>query len=174
MIDDEKKVLNELNISPNINIDEISEKLGFSKQKIYRIKRKFKKDKMELRSPGFSNNNGDYRNFFVLAKRTNIPIPSDKVNNIFVEIFDKEIQSMNIRLNFSYYTHGYSDWLFCITTNNIRQTKMFCKIIENLLREYISNVEIVELLSPIEKTDSFKTSKNNIQFFSSKLNTNPV
>ena len=154
---DEKRILNLISSNKNMNVDEISKKLGFSKQKVYRILRKYKKN--NIINTSISKNTDIKRYFFVLAKRTNIPMSNSYIEQKLINKLRSNFDNKSgIRVNCCFSTNGFSDLLFFISAKNILQTREFCNIISSSFSEYVSKIDIIELLSPIEKKQYFNKS----------------
>jgi len=150
MHEDEKKVIAALRSNPSITVEELARTFGYSKPKIYRIRKIYEKRRTQQ-------NNEDtpladhktFRMFIVLAKLSDATFSKNSITSTFPEQIQTYLKEIGVTVNYSYLTHGYSDWLICITTHNIRQTKLFCKILTTRFAEYIEDINIVELLTPI-------------------------
>jgi len=151
MHQDERKVIAALCSNPDITVEELARTFGYSKPKIYRIKKIYEKKRTQQ-------NNNDapladrttIRMFLVLAKLSDATFSNNSITSTFPEQVQTYLKEIGVTVNYSYLTHGYSDWLICITTHNIRQTKLFCKMLTARFAEYIEDVNIVELLTPIQ------------------------
>ena len=52
----------------------------------------------------------------------------------------------------SLYVHGPYDWVFSITANHIKQVKKFSEILHTMFKGYISDMQVLEVVFPIEKS----------------------
>ena len=147
-----------------MSVDEIAIKLGFSKQKVYRIIRKYKNN--SIKDTSKRNDFEMKRYFFVLVKKTNKPMAYGLIEKNLIEKFkSNEYSELNIKINCCFSTNGISDLLFFISAKNILQTKEFCNLVSSSFSEYVSGIEVIELLSPIEKKQNFNFSLNNLSSF---------
>jgi len=138
-----------------MKVKDLSKKIGFSEQKIYKIKREYQnKDKHRLYS---FNQEKDIRKFFVLIK---LDAPS-KIKNTIEEIFQTFIVNTSYKthfqINFSYKTYGKTDFIFQISSEEIIDAKLFCNIIKKIFGSDLRNIEIIEILQPF---DLFKSQIN--------------
>ena len=57
--------------------------------------------------------------------------------------------NVNVVIRHSYYTHGSYDWIMCFKTNNIKNAKKFCEILNKTYHGYIKEVDLIQIIFPI-------------------------
>ncbi len=150
--DDEKKVILELQKNGKESINNIAINCGFSRQKVWRIINRIEKNKTVW---GYSAVVDDVKlnqkRFFLLLKRTNKPIPKEKLQIVLTRELWAEGEKKGICLESSYFVHGFYDWIICVTAKDIRQVKKFCESLYSLAKAgYLSDIQIMEVLFPVE------------------------
>ncbi|MCJ7571585.1 MAG: Lrp/AsnC family transcriptional regulator [Candidatus Thermoplasmatota archaeon] len=144
---DEKKILDELSKNANKSINDIAEKCGFSRQKVWRVINILEKnntiwgyvavvDEEKLEKKGF----------IMLVKRSNKPITQKLVNQILNREFANKVKKMGIVITNSYYTHGNYDWVICFNANDIKDAKTFVEIYNELYEGHISEINLIEIM----------------------------
>ena len=151
--EDEKKFLKILQKNSGDSIESIAKKCGFSRQKVWRIKKRLEKNKTIW---GYSavvdDDKLDLKRYFVLIKRTSKPAPKEKLDVVIGRELKKESAKIGVDLECSFYIHGSFDWLICITASHIKQVKKFSETFSTLFAEgYVSDVQVLEVIFPVEK-----------------------
>jgi len=151
--EDENMIIKILQENSEESIDKIAKRCGFSRQKVWRIKKRLEKDKIIW---GY-NAVVDYekRNqieYFILIKRTSKPAPKEKLDLVIGRKLKKESAKIGVDVLSSYFVHGSFDWVLTITANHIGHVKRFLNIFNTLFAEgYISDVQVLEVIFPVEK-----------------------
>lgn len=153
-MNDELKVMAELKKHPSFSVQELSERLGFSKSKVYKILRKFNNKKDQGNLGLFSvNNSSSKRKFLILAKKNSKHFFEEP----FPKIINTSLKNYSLRngidLDSCIMTNGLSDWIFCISTDDILRTMLFCKFLKNNFQDYILDIQVVELLRSMSMND---------------------
>lgn len=152
IVEDEKKVLFELQRNANESIDAIAKKCGFSRQKVWRIIKRLEKEKTIW---GYTTVIDDDKlglsKYFILLKRVQKPVPEESINKVISRDLKKEIEIIGAKIDCSFYLHGQFDYLICCTTENIKQVKKFCEILNKVFRESILDMEVLEVIFPVER-----------------------
>jgi len=150
--EDTKKILNELRSNANESLNNIAEKLNFSRQKIWRIIKNLEKEKKIW---GYTTVVDDiafgYNQYFILLKRSNVPSSEKLLKIISSREVKNRLDEIDINIVGSFYVHGDYDWVIIVTARDIKQVKRTVELFFNELEEYISNVKILEVLFPLEK-----------------------
>ena len=150
--EDEKRVIRELQRNSKESIDKIAKKCGFSRQKVWRIIKRLEKNKTIWGYHAVVDNNKvGLQRYFILVKRTNKPFSKEHIDSIIKRKIKPEIAEKGIIVDGTSYVHGDFDGVYEIRASNIRQVKKFCETLNNLSRDYISEMRILEELFPIEK-----------------------
>ena len=150
--EDEKKIIAELQQNANNSINEIAIKCGFSRQKVWRIIKNLEKNNTiwgytavvdELKQ--------DMKKYFVLIKRTNLPVTSKIIEKIISRELKKKSSELNIQLITSTYTNGVYDHIICFNAPDIKYAKRFVEILNRLFEGIISEIHLIEELFCVTK-----------------------
>mgnify|MGYP006285231157 FL=1 len=148
--EDRKKIIYELKSNPKADVKEIADKLGFSKQKIYNVRRKLNTSQNKQTFEGFFHHGP--RRFIILAKMlSTIDGTNDDRNINFPSI--QKLKQMGITVEFSYLTNGDSDVVIGISSESVMGAKMFCNMMKRCLCDTIRDIEVTEVLRPVEFND---------------------
>ena len=90
------------------------------------------------------------KRFLVLIKRVNIPITEEKLNKVINRELGKQAEQIGATIVSSYYVHGCYDYFICITAPGIKQVKKFCETLSKLFKDYISELEVLEVIFPVQ------------------------
>ena len=175
MAQDEFKVMAEVKRDPSLDAHELSKKLGFSPSKIYKILRKYnkgtnKKQKQDTFGISGVNIENNKRKFLILARRNHEKLIEENFPNIINASVKKYSLRNEISLDSCILTNGISDWLFCISSEDLIHITMFSKFLQNNFKEYIEDVNIIELLDTI--TLGEKLDKDTFMNYSNSIITN--
>ncbi len=149
--EDEKKLLRILRQNSGDSIENIAKKCGFSRQKVWRIKKRFEKNKTIW---GYSaivdDEKLDRTRYMMLLKRSSQPA-GDAINKIINLTVQKESEKIGVDILSGGYLHGRYDWVVIFTAKDIKNAK---KLSEILIAEYpqlISEVEIIEYVFTLKE-----------------------
>ena len=152
--EDEKEFLKILQRNSGDSIETIAKKCNFSRQKVWRIKKRLEKNKTIW---GYSAVVDDeklgLKRYLILLKRTNIPISPDQLDIIITSKLKAGMLELGINVECSYYLHGSYDWFLCVTAENIRQIKKFIEGFTQSFNDVISEIQIQEVIFPVEKNN---------------------
>jgi DNA-binding Lrp family transcriptional regulator len=149
---DEKKILEELSKNANNSITEIANKLGFSRQKVWKTIKNLEKDKTIWGYTAIIDDNKIGRKrFFILLKKAPVKV-SDEDLDVVINRDLLELASKNgLNLESTYFFHGLYDGQLCVTAENIIQVKNFIAEMQKKLGEhYFKETNILEVLVPIQ------------------------
>jgi DNA-binding Lrp family transcriptional regulator len=149
---DEKKILEELSKNANSSINEIANKLGFSRQKVWKTIKNLEKDKTIWGYTAIIDDNKVGRKrFCILLKKAPVHV-SDEDLNIVINRDLREIASKNgINLESTYFFHGLYDGQIIVTAENILQVKNFIDdMAKKFGADYFKKTDILEVLIPIQ------------------------
>ena len=143
---DREQVWREMKLHPSRNVKDIAEEFGFSVQKVYKILREksepFKKSSM-------SNSKQVSRHFLILIKTSGNPSLSFlKINDHERFLDEKVINEIGLNLDFCYEANGNPDIVLGVSSNDIKQIKILCNMIENGFETKFDKIEIIEILRP--------------------------
>ena len=149
---DEKKVIRELEKHSNEHIEKIAENCGFSRQKVWKIIKRLEKNKTIWGYHAVVDNKKiGLQRYLILIKRSNKPFSKEHMDSIIKGKIKSETSKMGIIVDSTSYVHGSFDGFFEIRASDVKQVKRFCEALSNLSKGYISDMEILEELFPIEK-----------------------
>ncbi|UCF13546.1 MAG: Lrp/AsnC family transcriptional regulator [Thermoplasmatales archaeon] len=151
--EDEKTFIKILQKNSGDSIESIAKRCGFSRQKVWRIKKRLEKDKTIWGySAVLDEEKLNLKRYFILIKRTSKPATREKLDTVIGRELKKESAKIGIGIEGSFYIHGSFDWLITITANHIREVKKFCETFGTLFSEgFISDIQVLEVIFPVEK-----------------------
>jgi Lrp/AsnC family leucine-responsive transcriptional regulator len=152
ILQDENKVLNELQKNSKESIDKIAKKCGFSRQKVWRIIKRMEENKMIWGYTAVVDDDKlGVKKFLILVKRMQQPVTDEYIDKVIHRDLKKEIKEVGARLECSYYVHGSYDYVVCLTAKNIKQVKQFCERFNKLFYKHIAELKVLEIIFPVER-----------------------
>ncbi|MFO7677398.1 MAG: Lrp/AsnC family transcriptional regulator [Thermoplasmatota archaeon] len=149
---DEKQIVNILKRNAKDSIDVIAKKCGFSRQKVWRIVKRLEKNKTIW---GYSAVVDDEKininHYTISVKRSMKPIDDFIYNEIQHRRLDEYYPELKIMVEDILFVNGKYDFIITLTAPGIVETKMFCEKIFQKLKDYLSDYEILETITPIRK-----------------------
>ena len=163
---DEKKVLLELMKDSSQSINVISKKLGFSRQKIWRIIKKLQDEKTVWGYTAVINcEKIGMKNFILLGKRTSKPLPQEMINLAVNRKLEKMAKKNNCILDSTYYLNGEYDFISIYRAVNLQDAKRFQEEFNKLYQGYIEKTKLLEVLFPIRRIGIFNPEINKLSEF---------
>jgi DNA-binding Lrp family transcriptional regulator len=149
---DEKKILDELTKNCNMSVNEIANKLGFSRQKVWRIIKNFEKDKTIWGYTAIIDDNKMGRKrFYILLKKAPIKVTDEKLNVVINRELRKIATKNGVNLESTYFFNGSYDGQICVTAEDIIHVKNFIAEMEKKIgTAYFKEADILEVLVPIQ------------------------
>ena len=142
---DEKRVISELIRNGNARIDEIAKKLGFSRQKVWRFKKRLEKTKAIWGYTAVVDpEKTETEKHFVFIKWNVQQMDKDTLN-----ILSKGNIDSGFSIESSYFLHGMFDWLFIVSVKDIVELKKFCSGLHTTFPGHISEIQTIEVLVPV-------------------------
>ena len=142
--EDEKRFLRVIQQKSGDSIENIAKKCGFSRQKIWRIKKRMEKNKTIW---GYNAVVDDYKSdkkrFMLLCKRTTKPI-GDAINKIIELAPEKRGVEMGIDILSAGYMNGEYDIAVVLKADDIRYVKRFKEILSSMIPGILSKIDILE------------------------------
>jgi DNA-binding Lrp family transcriptional regulator len=164
--EDEKKLLKVLQTSSGDNIENIAKKCGFSRQKVWRLKKRLEKDKTIWGyNAVFDDEKLGLRRYLILIKRTNTPISKMQLNIINSRKVKQVSSKLGINIECSFYIHGSYDWFIMVTAKDIRFVKKVIEVFTILLKGFISEVQVEEVIFSVEKNNFTNPNLDQIKEF---------
>ena len=151
--EDEKKILAVLESNAKESIDKIAKRCGFSRQKIWRIIKRLKKNKTIWGyNAVIDDEKAGVKRYQILLKKAPKAI-LDKMMDVMLEKdMRKQLEKFGVEFDCSFYIHGYFDWSLCITAPNIIAVKKFIESLKTKFGEYISEIQVLEVIFPLLKS----------------------
>lgn len=140
---DEKQIISELIGNGNVRIDNIAEKLDFSRQKVWRFKKRLEKTKAIWGYTAVVDPEKTGTKYFVFVKWNAQQMDKDTLN-----ILSKGNIDSGFSIESSYFIHGMFDWLFIISVKDIVELKKFCSSLHTTF-PHISEIQTTEVLVPV-------------------------
>ena len=149
--EDEKKIIAELQNNSGDSIENIAKNCGFSRQKVWRIKKRLEKNKTIW---GYSavvdNEKLDVKRYIMLIKKSAQPV-GDAVDKIIDFTLQKKGVEIGVDILSGGYLHGNYDWVLIITAKGIKNVKKFSEILIREFQHIIREVDIMEYIFPIKE-----------------------
>lgn len=152
IVEDEKKIINELQKNSKSSIDNIAKNCGCSRQKVWRIIKRLEDNNTIW---GYRAVIDDelmgVKRYQILIKKKPAPMPK-KIMDLFIDKkINEQLEKFNVKFENSYYTQGYFDWSLCITAPNIMVLKKFIEILNSEFGDFISDIQVLEVVFPLLK-----------------------
>ena len=142
---DEQDVIKQLIQDSRQSPHEIAKKLGFSRQKVWRIIKKLEKEKKIWGYTTVIDEEVTNTNiYFALGKAT---LPDGKIiEKLIVNTKNENSSKYNIRVLYVFYLNGYYDWICIYSAENIREAKKYLNYIQREYSPMIENMILLENL----------------------------
>jgi DNA-binding Lrp family transcriptional regulator len=152
IIEDEKKIIEQLLQNANKSINEIAKSCGFSRQKVWRIIKNLEKSNIIWGYTAVIDEAKQSRGCYqVLIKRTNQPISKKVLDTIISRELVKSSEKMGIRMNSSVYTNGIYDWVITFVARDVKEAKRFVERLNILFEGYVSEIQLLEAMFSVQK-----------------------
>ncbi len=149
---DNKKILDQLVKNANMSINEIADKLGFSRQKVWRSIKNLEEDKTIWGYTAIIDDNKMKRKrFSILLKKAPIKVSDEKLNIVIKREFRNIATKNGVNLESTYFFNGLYDGEIIVTADNVIQVKKFIADMQKKLgADYFKETSILEVLVPIQ------------------------
>lgn len=151
MKEDEKKIINYLKKDSRTSINEMAEKLGFSRQKVWRIIKNLEKDKKIWGYTAIIDDDTfNIKRYIILIKKAMVSGDAwvDKITSLTMQ---KKSIDIGVDVEYSMFLNGEYDWMFILTANNLKDVKRFSEVLTKEYHGIIKDVNILEDVFPVEK-----------------------
>jgi DNA-binding Lrp family transcriptional regulator len=143
---DEKKVMKLLQQNSGESIDNIAKKCGFSRQKVWRIKKRMEDNKSIWGYTAVADDEKLNKNrYIMLFKQTSEPL-GDAINKIIDLTVSKKAEEIGIEILSGGLIHGFYDWVVIFRAKDIKNAKKLGEILLGTYPKLISEVEIMEYI----------------------------
>lgn len=152
MEQDEKKILDELVKNAHRSINEIANKLGFSRQKVWKVIKNLEENKTIW---GYTviidNEKIGQKKFCILLKKALVEATDEKLNIIINREIRDVAEKNGVTLESTYFFNGIYDGQICVIADNIMQVKNFIADMQKKIGlDFFKETEILEVLFPIQ------------------------
>lgn len=149
---DTKIILSELEKNSNRSVNEIADKLGFSRQKVWRIIKNLEEDRTIWGYTAIIDDNKIGRKrFCILLKKAPIKASDAALDKVINRDIRQLANKNMVYLESTYFFHGLYDGQICVTAENIIQVKKFIDDMQKKIgTEYFKETNILEVLVPIQ------------------------
>jgi len=149
--------------SPN----EIAKKLGFSRQKAWKLIKEIEREKKIWGYTAITGEEDDNGVTFFALTKNKIPM-FDYIDTIIKRIKERCIGELDIQVTGTFYLNGSYDWITIFTAKNITEAKIFCSYMEKHYGKYIERVELLESVFPLIKCGKINPELEKIKKFEIK------
>jgi DNA-binding Lrp family transcriptional regulator len=140
---DERKIIDQLLKDSRQSPHEIAKRLGFSRQKVWRIINKLEKDNVIWGYSAVIDENSIGRNTYFALARTKAPF-HDILDFGIKRIKGNNIKKIDINLIGLFYLNGTYDWLIVFSAKSVADAKRNCGYIQEYYGKYIDRIELLE------------------------------
>ncbi|MGF3554174.1 MAG: Lrp/AsnC family transcriptional regulator [Thermoplasmatota archaeon] len=163
---DEKSVIYELMKDSSQSINIISKKLGFSRQKVWRIIKKLQQEKTIWGYTAIIENEKlGMKAYVIIGKRTTKPVPKEKLEPVIKKGFEELAKSSNCILDDTYYLNGEYDFLTIFKAKNLQDAKKFQEEFNRLYIGFIQKTQLFEVLFPLRVKGIFNPNAEKLAEF---------
>jgi DNA-binding Lrp family transcriptional regulator len=140
---DERKVIDQLLKDSRQSPHEIAKRLGFSRQKVWRIIKKLEEKKVIWGYTTVIDENSIGLNSYFALCKAKAPF-SDIIDELIKRLKEKKAEKLDVRFLGQFYLNGTYDWLCIFSAKDIRDAKRFCGYMQKEYGEYIDRIELLE------------------------------
>jgi DNA-binding Lrp family transcriptional regulator len=147
IVQDERKIMAELQKNSQESFDTIAKRCGCSRQKVWRFVNRIEKNHSIWGYTAIVNyEKQELKHFTLLMKRALNPINEKTVDNITSRRIEKIASNFGITVESSFYVHGRYDWILTFTAPDIKQAKKICDMLIRLNPRVIEQTVLLETL----------------------------
>lgn len=147
--EDAHLILDELQDNSENSINEIAKKYGFSRQKVWRIKKQLEENKTIWGYTAIIDyQKQDLKFFVLLIKRTINPVDQQLAEKIVSRDIESQLKEMGCNIVSSIYTNGSYDWIITFTCKELKEAKKCSELFIKWYSKYIEKIELIEELFP--------------------------
>lgn len=164
--EDEKRILYELLKDSNQSVNIIAKKLGFSRQKVWRIVNQFKEKKAIWGYTAIINEEMiEQKSYVILIRKTTEILNENLAMKIIKRTIEPAAKKLNVIIDSSFYTNGIYDWVICFSAKDLVKAKQFCDVVLEAYSGYIADLFLLENLFWIKKHGILNPEKHKLKEF---------
>ena len=161
-----KKVLHELLKDSSQSVNVIAKKLGFSRQKVWRVIKQLEKNNTIWGFTAVVNEKKiGQKSYMVLIRRTTEPLSEELTSKIIKRNIEPAAKKLGVVIDSSFYVHGIYDWIICFSAEDIADAKHFGDILLRTYPGHIADLQILETLFWIKKHGVTNPEKEKLKEF---------
>jgi DNA-binding Lrp family transcriptional regulator len=148
---DINKIVKIFQSDARISFNDLAEKTGFSRQKIWRIIKSLENNKTIWGYTTIIDHSKlGLKQYVIMLKRKSRALIGKKLDKLVDRSIKKQIEKLGVFIETSYYTNGDYDWIAIASAESIIQMKKYAEFIIRNSDDILSDVKIVEILFPLE------------------------
>lgn len=164
--EDEKRILFELLNDSDQSVNIIAKKLGFSRQKVWRVINQLKENNTIWGYTAIINEEKlDQKSYVALIRKTTEALNEDLAMKIIKRTIEPAANKLNVIIDSSFYTNGVYDWVICFSAENLVRAKQFCDVVLEAYQGYIADIYLLESLFWIRKHGKLNPEKHKLKEF---------
>jgi len=146
---DEKRVIEQLQRNSNESIDKIAKICGFSRQKVWRIIKRFENKKIIWGYTAIPDKEKQgVHHYIMLIKRSNKPV-KDIIDDVIDGFKKYEGKNLGIFVQTACMLQGQYDMILLFTAKDINVAKRFIEFINTKYSSYIREIMMLEDIFPV-------------------------
>jgi DNA-binding Lrp family transcriptional regulator len=148
--EDEKMFLTILQQNSGESVENIAKKCGFSRQKVWRIKKRLEKNKTIWGYNAIVDDERYDKNRYIMLFKKSTKSLGDNIDKIIDLTVQKKSERYGINIITGGLLHGSYDWMVIFTAKDIRDAKKLKEILVSTYPDMISDAEILEFIFPLK------------------------
>jgi len=166
IVEDEKKILSEIQKNANESIDTIAKHCKFSRQKVWRSIKRLEKDHIIWGYTAIVDDAKQGRKHYItLIKRTAKPLDEATANMAASTKIQDMVQSEGIVVESSSYAHGEYDWIITFTAPDMQHAKRFIEVVNKVYEGHIAKIALEETLFWVRRQRIFNPEAKKLKEF---------
>ena len=149
--DDKTQILKELIENPRQSSHKIGEKLGFSRQKVWKIIKELEKDKFIWGYTTIVDERKNNRNIYFALVKVKAPF-FGAIDKLIIRVKEKRIGKIGINLIGAYYLNGIYDGILIFNAKDTADAKIFSSFLHQEYGEFVERIDIIESVFPLFKS----------------------
>ena len=105
------------------------------------------------------------KQFFILIKKLATKPPDRQAEIALDKARREKLEKAEIFIEGSYYTHGSHDWILIVNAKNIIEITKLVESIRKDYHDFISEIQIIEIMFPVVKEGKENPKKTNLKEF---------
>lgn len=150
ILQDKNKLIKELTENARQSTNELSDKLGFSRQKIWRMIKDIEESGDIWGYSAVVENYGDNYNIYFALIKQNIPYLSN-IGEIIKNVKADNSGKIGVKLIGLFYTNGPYDGICMFAAKELKDAKKYLGYITKQYKDFVISIDLVENVFPLVK-----------------------